>query len=150
MPRCVLWTKFMPCHSKLHADIIIYHCLQTPMNLSFKITVDTHWLGVWNWRIALDGLATVYMWGGNLAPVRSLVLMFSTYISVIGTPGMMSFCNVVRSGSNKLGCSYNCNAYVTVTYVGLDHRWLPRLPFCITHKTSKSNSKIRTNIGVVC
>ena len=42
---------FMLCHCKRHADII-YLCLQSPINFSFKITVDTHWN--WNWRIALD------------------------------------------------------------------------------------------------
>ena len=60
---------------------------------------------------ALDCLETAYMWAGNLAPVGSVVLMLWAYTSGIETTEMMPHCNVVRSGSDKLGCSQNCNTY---------------------------------------
>ena len=60
---------------------------------------------------ALDCLETAYIWAGNLAPVGSVVLMLCAYTSGIETTEMMPYCNVVRSGSDKLGCSQNINTY---------------------------------------
>ena len=80
---------------------------------------------------ALDCLETAYMWAGNLAPVGSVVLMLWAYTSGIETIELMPYRNVVRSGSDKLGCSQNCN-HTSLNkhagrYLGFDHRWWPHL-----------------------
>ena len=72
---------------------------------------NTGWIGRRSSMAALDCLETAYMWAGNLAPVGSVVLMLWAYTSGIETTEMMSTCNEFRSGSGKLGCSQNCNAY---------------------------------------